>query len=139
MAHEGYQRDDDKPSATPRGFGLLLATVLAVLTVLAWWKSSANLPIWGGLCASFVLIALLFPRILTRPLRVWMALGRGLAAIFNPVVLALMFGLMFVPMALWFRLRGRDVLARKPDPDATSYWIERESAKELGARMSRPF
>lgn len=139
MAHEGYQRDGDKPSATPRAFGLLLATVFAVLTALAWWKGSTNLPIWGGLCLAFVLIALWVPAILTQPLRAWMALGRGLAAIFNPIVLALMFGLMFVPIALWFRLRGRDVLARKVDPSAKSYWIERESAKDLGARMSRPF
>ncbi len=139
MAHEGYQRDSDKPSATPRAFGLLLATVFAVLSALAWWKGSSYLPIWASLCAACVLVALFVPAILTQPLRAWMALGRGLAAIFNPVVLALMFGLMFVPMALWFRLRGRDVLARKTDPKAKSYWIERESAKELGARMSRPF
>ena len=68
-----------------------------------------------------------------------MALGRGLAAVFNPIVLALMFGLMFVPIALWFRLRGRDVLSRRFDPDADSYWIKRDPKQELGSRMSRPF
>ena len=139
MAHEGYQRSDEKATATPRAFGLLLATVFVVLAALAWWKGSTKLPIWGGLSIVFVLVALLLPTLLAQPLRAWMALGRGLAAIFNPVVLALMFGLMFVPMALWFRLLGRDALARKLDPEANSYWVERESAKELGPRMSRPF
>ena len=40
MAHEGYQRSAEAPSATPRAFGLLLTTVFALLAALAWWKGS---------------------------------------------------------------------------------------------------
>lgn len=139
MAHEGYQRDAEQPTATPRAFGLLLTAVFAVLTALAWWKGSGNTPIWAGLALTSLLVAGFLPQLLRGPLRAWMALGRGLAAVFNPIVLVLMFGLMFVPMALWFRLLGRDVLARRLDPAASSYWIERDGDQELGPRMKRPF
>ena len=139
MAHEGYQRSAEAPSATPRAFGLLLTTLFALLAALAWWKGSDRQVLWAGLAAVALLIAWLRPQLLRVPLRGWMALGRGLAAVFNPIVLALMFGLMFVPIALWFRLRGRDVLSRRFDPDADSYWIARDPKQELGPRMSRPF
>ena len=47
------------------------------------------------------------------------------------------FGL-FTPLALFFRLRGRDRLSLRIDPDAVSYWKTR-SASPGGERYLRPF
>ena len=43
------------------------------------------------------------------------------------LLLALIYYLMFTPVALWFRLIGRDKMHRRPDPAAQTYWRERTS------------
>ncbi len=144
MAHEAYQRAAEADRATPRSFGLLFAAVFAVLAGLAWWRDSTLLPasmapIWLGLALVVLLVGLLRPDWLRAPLRGWMALGRALAMLFHPLVLLLMFCVLIVPLALWFRLIGRDPLRRRIDPKTDSYWIERDPEQELGPRMSRPF
>ena len=45
------------------------------------------------------------------------------------VMLALIYYGMFTPVAVFFRLTGRDPLARKLDPNAKSYWWVRETQR----------
>jgi hypothetical protein len=40
--------------------------------------------------------------------------------------MGLMFFLVFTPMALLIRLRGKDLLRLRRDPEAPSYWIPRQ-------------
>lgn len=61
------------------------------------------------------------------------ALFLGLSILFVPigfiishVMLAAVYYLVLTPIALVFRVMGRDVLGRKLDPDAKSYWHVRE-------------
>jgi hypothetical protein len=43
----------------------------------------------------------------------------------SQLMLAVMFYLVITPVAVFFRLRGRDPLARKPAPDRASFWTEK--------------
>ncbi len=47
--------------------------------------------------------------------------------VLSTVVLGLLYYLMFTPVALFFKLTGRDKLNRRLDPQATSYWFERKA------------
>lgn len=49
----------------------------------------------------------------------------------GPIVMALMFFLIFMPVALIFKLIGRDTMARRFDDAALSYWIERRPATDV--------
>lgn len=40
------------------------------------------------------------------------------------MILAFMYVVIFTPVALVFRMAGRDVMSRKLDPEAETYWIE---------------
>ena len=57
---------------------------------------------------------------------IWMKLGLLLHKIVNPIVMGLLFYGTILPTALATRLRGRDLLRLKWEPDAESYWIARE-------------
>ena len=46
--------------------------------------------------------------------------------IVNPLVMGFLFFLTVTPIALIFRLIGKDPLNREPDPNCASYWIERD-------------
>lgn len=58
--------------------------------------------------------------------RAWMRLGEMLGQVVNPVVLGLIFFVVFTPLGLLLRLGGRDVLARRREPQRASYWVERQ-------------
>jgi len=54
------------------------------------------------------------------------------------VALALLYFLVFTPIALTFRLLGRDALNRKFDPEAPTYWESYKPDRGL-ERYLRPF
>jgi len=99
---------------------------------LIGWTISRKVPesaapiiwmIFGALGLICGLLALVSPKTL-KPLYLLMMC---IAAVVGPVValvtLGLLFFLVFTPLALIFRLRRRDVLHRRCDPQRESYWI----------------
>ena len=48
--------------------------------------------------------------------------------VLSTVLLGVLYYLMFTPLALWFKLRGRDTMRRKLEPDAKSYWDHRKGS-----------
>ena len=40
----------------------------------------------------------------------------------STLMLLMLYFLVLAPVALWFRLRGRDWLGRKPAPEQLSFW-----------------
>ena len=69
--------------------------------------------------------------------RVWMALGQALGWVNTRLVLGLIFFGLVTPMALVFRLTGRDPMERALDPHATTYRVPRRPRP--GAHMLRQF
>jgi hypothetical protein len=114
-----------EPLPSNRKFGLLFVVVFALLGTYLWRRQVGWHPIAFGLSAVFLAAALVFPHVL-RPLnRAWMGLALILNKIVSPVVLGVLFFILFTPVALFMRLRKRDVMARRFDPASPSYWIGR--------------
>ena len=122
---------------TERSFGLVVG---AVLLLVACW-----LLIWGtGNAWIYWLVAALivagagmfFPKILYWPNVVWFKIGMLLGSVVAPIVMFLIFMVVFVPTGLIMRARKNDLLRLKMEPDAKSYWIEREMAPQ---NMNRQF
>jgi hypothetical protein len=82
--------------------------------------------LWSlGLSAALLLLAWIRPALLHHANRIWMALGRFLGKVVNPVVTALLFYLVFTPAAMLLRWLGKDPLRLRMDRAAPTYWIER--------------
>lgn len=108
-----------------RKFGLLFAVVFSLLGVYLWRRHVEWYPASFVLSGAFLLTALLYPDIL-RPLnRAWMTLALVLNTVVSPVVLGVLYFAVFTPVALFMRIRKRDVLNRRFDPADISYWIAR--------------
>lgn len=119
----------DIPLPSNRSFGLTFAAVFGILTGLALWRGWFDGVIWKYfLVASllFLIISLVVPDIL-RPLnKVWMLFGALLHKVVSPIMLGLIYFVVITPIALFFKIKGRDELRRKYDPAARTYWITRE-------------
>jgi hypothetical protein len=51
----------------------------------------------------------------------------------SQIMLAIMFYGIITPLALWFRIRGRDLLARQPAPGRPSFWTPKHTPEDMRA------
>jgi Saxitoxin biosynthesis operon protein SxtJ len=122
-----------------REFGLITGGILAALFGLCFpWMLGRPLPYWpwaiGGVLALWALVA---PATMRGFYRLWMRLAELLGRITTPVIMSLVFFLVITPAALVIRLMGRDPMAQRFDPTATSYRVA--AHKQPNSHMERPF
>ncbi|MEZ5541451.1 MAG: SxtJ family membrane protein [Pseudomonadota bacterium] len=132
-------------SRTLREFGLVFAGGLIVCFGLlipwlldrpwVWQTGGARWP-WVA-AAVFAGVGIVQPRLLKPVYLFWMKLGHVLGWINTRIILGIIFFLVFMPVALLFRLTGRDPMERRLDPAAASY---RQPSEQLPPdRMEKPF
>jgi hypothetical protein len=121
-----------------RSFGLVFASVFSVVGLVPL-VFHAERPRWWALviAVAFGAAALRAPQWLNTLNRLWMRLGEAMHRIVNPIIMGLMYYGAVVPTGLLLRAFGKDLLRLKKDPDATTYWIVRETPKK--GSMSKQF
>jgi len=76
-------------------------------------------------------IGLWKPRLL-RPIYVgWMILAFPIGWTVSRIILGILFFGVFTPIALWFRLFGRDPLDRRRQPEISSYWVSKTAPADV--------
>jgi hypothetical protein len=125
MAHESFQRRDDKAGSSNRNFGLVFAVVFAIIGLLPLVHGGA-LHLWALIVAvPFLVVALVAPALLAPLNKLWTRFGMLLHRIVSPVILGLLFFVIITPMGAVMRLLGKDPLRLRRDPQSPSYWITR--------------
>ena len=99
---------------SPKVFGTSVGTVCCLVATIQFWRGR---PIWaigfGSVGVFLIAAALVAPAVLWAPSRVWWRLARTLAWVNTRIVLSLLYFLVFTPLAIVFRLMGRDSLKRR--------------------------
>lgn len=122
-----------------RHFGLLMSGIVATLFgILLPFVFGRGWPLWPWVLATaFALPALLAPQGLRPVYRAWMRIGLLLNRIMTPLIMGILFFLVFTPVALLMKLIRRDALRREIDPSADSYRIVTRG--QSPSDMERPF
>jgi hypothetical protein len=137
--HERLVREEKPAASTERAFGIVFAVVFGIVAV---WPLLHGGPIryWAVATAVLlVIVAFAIPKILKPFNLLWLAFGALLHRIMSPIVLGGMFYLIFTPVALLFRLLGKDPLRLKLERSAQSYWIDRDPPGPDPATMNHQF
>lgn len=139
MAHEDLSREEHVEGSSDRSFGLVFAAVFLIIGLWPLWHG-AGLRWWSvGVAAAFAVVAVVAPRVLAVPNRLWMKLGLLLGKIVSPIALGILFYLVFMPVGMVMRLVGKDPLKLKRDPAAASYWVDREPPGPPPTSMTNQF
>jgi len=109
-------------------FGYFFSIIFLLIAVYFYIKEINNLSnIFSFLGIIFFLISLIKSEILLPLNKLWMNIGYLLGNFVNPIVLGVIFFLMFVPIAISMRIFRRDELSLK-FKDKISYWKKRENS-----------
>ena len=113
-------------------FGLIFALFFGIVGGLVIWKSdSPQVAYWIWAAAGAVTVAYYLVPPLKRPLYLgWMYAVFPLGWALSHLLLGLIYYCLFTPIGAIMRLVGYDPMRRKFDPEAATYWMEREQTKD---------
>ena len=139
--HEAQAHREKIKGSSDRSFGLVFVVVFVLIGVWPFlfdWGAFEKLRWWSLAIAGVLLaVALFLPSILAPANRLWMLFGLLLHKIVSPIILGAMFFVALTPVALIMRLRGKDLLNLKMQPESRSYWLERND--DVPGSMSNQF
>ena len=118
----------DRPKLENKRFGRQMGLVLVAIAGLGFWRDwpylvNVSLLTLGAI---HLILAVIAPDLLTGFNRFWMSLGYYFGKVFAPIEMAIIFFLMFTPIALVMRLFRRDALLIRKNK-VNSYWKVRET------------
>ena len=119
-------RKEKIKGSSDRGFGLVVG---GIFLLLGCWPLLHGLsPRWYLVvpAALLIIFGAVAPSLLAPLNRAWMKLGLLLHRVVAPVLMGIVFFGVVLPIGLFMRLRGKDILRLKVDPNARSYWIVRD-------------
>ncbi|MBF0462962.1 MAG: hypothetical protein HQL87_16455 [Magnetococcales bacterium] len=124
-------------TASDRSFGLVFTCFFAFLGLLPLLHGGAVRVIFLVVAAAFLLIALARPGLLAPLNQLWTRFGLLLNRITTPIVMSILFWVIFTPVGLLMRLFGKRPLQLHTDQKAASYWLPRQNPAPDS--MQRPF
>lgn len=139
VSHESLDRSEPAATLRPRSTALALALLLGVL---AYWLGPLPNALRAALLAlslALIAAAALRARWLDPLARAWLRVARAIGRVIDPLLLGVMFVLLFVPVGLVMRWSGRDALRLRRVPGETSYWRPREDPAAPGRGMDNQF
>ena len=108
-------------------FGYFFTLIFLIITGYFFLNKSSNLAyVFAAISITLFFITLVKADVLLYPNKLWIQFGLLLGMIISPIVLGVLFFVLFTPTAIIMKLYGRDELRIK-FKKSTSYWIVREN------------
>ena len=117
--------------SSEREFGFVFTVFFSLISVLRVYQTGDLVAskYWVVAATSVLLLTLIVPRILRPFNRAWLLVGDGLHKLTLPIIMGLIFFLIFTPFSVIARAFRWDPLRLNFKPNSSSYWIKR-SEKE---------
>lgn len=111
-----------KTTSELRRFGITIGLAFGLLAAFFWWRDRSFWPVLAWTGVAFLLLGLIWPRLLGPVEWIWMKVAHVIGAVVTRVLLTLTFFLLVTPMGLVMRLVGHDPLEIRSLPERDSHW-----------------
>jgi hypothetical protein len=104
------------------------------------WLAKGRVELGVGICGAALVIGvmgLIKPQAVRWIFVAWMVLAFPIGWAISQLTLLILFFGLITPIALFFRLRGRDLLSRKLAPERTSFWIEKNTPTDSRSYLNQ--
>lgn len=127
LFHEKFDRKDVVKIGSEKSFGFTFGTIFLFFGSLP--IAYQHSPRVGAMVLGFlfILVSVLKPAIFRVPNRIWFRLGLLLNRVVSPLILAILYYLVFTPVGLILKLFKKDILNLRIDKSQSTYWIKSES------------
>lgn len=108
---------------TNRNFGI---TIGSILLLICYFFYSLPILLLGSL---LIILGSINSSILNYPNRIWFKFGLYISKIFNPVILGIIFFLLFVPIGILLKILNKDIMGLKIDKSLKTFWASTNETK----------
>lgn len=109
-----------------RNFSLIWSFLFSVYAIYPLSKGEM-LHKWVLLVALlFVLVAFIKPTILGGFYRIWVKIGELIGGVISKVIMFILYFIIFTPISFSLKILGKDLLNKRLDKTASTYWIDRD-------------
>lgn len=131
--------DDSVPKSSNRSFGIVFFIFFTIVSLfpLISGKGINQWALW--IAIGFLAVAIIYPKLLAPLNYIWFRFGLLLHKIVSPVVLGLVYFIAIVPIGLFMRLLGKDILGLRLEDSKKSYWITRENIRSIKQSLKNQF
>lgn len=115
-----------------RDFGLIFLVGTGILGVVFWQVLDHDLhrAMYFFIVGGAVMVLALVPGIGRLLYLVWMGFGLTMGLVTSPIIMFALFLFLITPVALFFKVSGRDLMRRKLDEKSDSYWEDYPKAED---------
>ncbi|MFQ6102803.1 MAG: SxtJ family membrane protein [Candidatus Glassbacteria bacterium] len=116
-------------AAQLRKFGMVFGIILGVIALISLWRGRESVVTpFLILSVVFILISLVYPKLLTPLYWLMLRVSGYMGWVNTRILLVIVYYLVFTPVAILFKLIGKDPLSRKFEKEASSYWKRRDES-----------
>ena len=84
-------------------------------------------------------MAIAWPMVLAPLNRAWFRFGLLLHKVMSPLVMGILFFVVIMPIGLFMRLGGKDIINQKLDRQKATYWVDRDPLGPAPETMKKQF
>jgi len=111
-------------------FGFLFSFIFFIISIYPLFFND-SLIVWSLLISViFLLISLIYSKLLILPNKLWIKFGTFLNQIVSPLIMFLIFVLTFYPIGILLKLFKKDLINQKIYYERKSYWVIRKNKME---------
>lgn len=115
-----------------RSFGLIWAFIFFLIGFYPYFKGE-ELRIWSiYVSGGFLVLSLTFPQIYEKTYfyQAWIKFGDVVGKVNSKIIIFLLFYVIFLPIGILLKIFRKDLLGKRIDESADSYFIDREKQPE---------
>ena len=121
---------DTHKKSSEKSFGIVFSIVFLLISLYPILEYK-QLQVWALIVSIvFFIISFLAPKILEPLNNIWFRFGIMLGSVISPIIMAVVFFIVILPIGLMMRIFRKDLLNRKINKQVNSYWIDRKPGNE---------